>query len=226
MGFGTLFIGYFFLINISYFAYTDIISAMVMLMGLYKLSNINRHFGSAMIASFAFAIFAFSELAFAVTELFTTPAWLTTIISYSGAVRYLFIFVLTLFIMRGIETVALEVEAYELSKNAKASVPLSAIFAVASVFEISVFAKIFGSYIAYIYFAILLAIVVSILSNLLTIYKAYMQICMPDELEKHPKKSKLEFMNRVYDSIEEKSKAYAEYKLNESIKKNKRRKHK
>ena len=222
MGFGTLFIGYFFLINISYFAYTDIISAMVMLMGLYKLSNINRHFGSAMIASFAFAIFAFSELAFAVTELFTTPAWLTTIISYSGAVRYLFIFVLTLFIMRGIETVALEVEAYELSKNAKASVPLSAIFAVASVFEISVFAKIFGSYIAYIYFAILLAIVVSILSNLLTIYKAYMQICMPEDEHKPPKESKFKFMNKFYDSIERGSREYAEYKIKSKKSKSKK----
>ncbi len=213
MGFGTLFIGYFFLINISYFAYTDIIGAMIMLMGLYKLSTVNKHFRAGMIASSVFAAFSFLELALAVTELFTSPVWLDTVISYSGAVRYLFIFVLTLFIMRGIAEVATEVEAYALAKNAKASIPLSAIFAAASVFEISVFAAVFGKYIAYIYFAILLAVVISVLSNLLTIYKAYMQICMPGEEKKPPKRSRGGIMDKFYDSIERGGREYAEYKM-------------
>ena len=34
MGFGTLFIGYFFLINISYYAYTDILAGMVEMLSL------------------------------------------------------------------------------------------------------------------------------------------------------------------------------------------------
>jgi hypothetical protein len=41
MGFGMLFIGYFLLINITYFEYTDIIAAMLMLMAAYKLSFVN-----------------------------------------------------------------------------------------------------------------------------------------------------------------------------------------
>ena len=44
MGFGTLFIGYFFLLNISNFTYTDIIAGMVVLLGLYKLSSVNKQF--------------------------------------------------------------------------------------------------------------------------------------------------------------------------------------
>lgn len=222
MGFGTLFIGYFFLINISYFAYTDIIAAMVMTMGLYKLSTVNKQFCAAMIASSVFAVFAFLELALAVTEIFISPDWLSTVISYSGAVRYLFIFVMTLFVMRGIAEVATEVEAYALSKNAKASIPLSAIFAVASVFEISVFAAVFGKYIAYIYFAILLAVVISILSNLLTIYKAYMQICMPEEEKKPPKKSRNGVMDKFYESIERGGREYAEYKMKKQQSKSKK----
>ena len=124
--------------------------------------------------------------------------------------------------MRGIADVALEVEAYALSKSAKASVPLSSVFAVASILEISAFADIFGKYIAYLYFAVLLAVVVSILSNLLTIYKAYMQICMPDEEKKPPKKSHFEFMNKFYDSIERRGREYAEYKMEKKQSKSKK----
>ncbi len=222
MGFGTLFIGYFFLINISYFAYTDIISAMVMLMGLYKLSGINKNFKSGMISAGVFVVFSLTELIFAIVELFASPSWLTAVLSYLGAARYLFIFILTLFIMRAISDVATEVEAYALAKNAKASVPLSIIFAIASIFEISAFAKVFGSYIAYIYFAILLAVVVSVLSNLLTIYKAYMQICMPEEEKKPPKKSRFEFMNKFYDSMEKSGREYAEYKIKKKQSKSKK----
>ena len=51
-----------------------------------------------------------------------------------------------------------------------------------------------------------------------------MQICMPEELNKAPKKSKFEFLNKFYDSIEEKSRAYAEYKLSRSKEKSKTKK--
>ena len=62
MGFGTLFIGYFLLLNIAYYTFTDIISALVMAMGLYKLSSVNRGFGYAFYASIGFALIGAGEL--------------------------------------------------------------------------------------------------------------------------------------------------------------------
>ena len=220
MGFGTLFIGYFFLVNISYFAYTDIISAMVMLLGLYQLSGVNRQFRYASYTSAAFAIFALAEIALALTDALISPVWVSDVMPYFGAVHYLFIFIITIFVFRGIEQVAMEVEAYPLSKSAKAAVPLSAIFAVASAFEIPYFAGWLGAATAYVYFAILLAVVISILSNLITVYKAYMQICMPDEEKKKKKPSRFKFMDKFYESIERGSREYAEYKQGKKKEKN------
>ena len=219
MGFGTLFIGYFFLINISYFSYTDIVGTMVMLMGLYQLSAFDKNFKYAVISDAVFSVFAFFEIIISVIEMFGAQEWITSLMPYVSLLRYAFIFVITLFILRGIGNIAHEVEATELEKNAKASVPLSAIFIVAAALELPFFASIFGNIAPYVYFAVLLAIVVFIISNLMTIYKAYMQICMPDD-ENHRKKSAGSgVMDKFYDSIEEKSKAYAEYKLEKAKRK-------
>lgn len=222
MGFGTLFIGYFFLINISYFAYTDIVAGMIMLLGLYSLSFVNKSFKNAAIASSVFSAFALGEIILYIIDTFGGRVKLADLTVYLSFVRYSLIFVLTLFILRGISEIAKEVEADALLANAKASVPLSVVFLIAGLFELPLISNLFGSAVPFIYFAILLSVVIFIISNLLTIYKAYMQICMPSELNKKPKKSKLEFINKFYDSIEEKSKKYAEYKLRSTInKKNK-----
>ena len=224
MGFGTLFIGYFFLINISYFAYTDVIAALVMTLGLYKLSSVNKSFSYAALSGALFSVFAFFELIASAIDTFAPILWLKNATPYISATRYIFIFITTLLIMRGISEVADEVEADALSATAKSSIYLSSIFIVAALFEMPFISDIFGAVIAYIYFAILLAIVIFIISNLMTIYKAYMQICMPEELKRAPKKSKFEFLNKFYDSIEEKSRAYAEYKLEKSKEKAKTKK--
>ena len=216
MGFGTLFIGYFFLINISYFSYTDIISGMVMLLALYKLSGINKSFAHGMTCAAVFSCFALFEIILAAVDMFSPITWLTSITSYISAVRYIFIFILTFFILHGINEVSREVEADALAKGAKASLPLSLVFLVAALFEMPFISGIFGVAVTYVYFAVLLAVVMFIISNLMTIYKAYMQICMPEELNRAPKKSKFEFMNRFYDSIEKKSREYAEYKLSKN----------
>ena len=143
---------------------------------------------------------------------------------YVSAVRFMLIFMISFFILSGIREVAGEVEAMSLEKTAKTSIPLSTVFLIYSAFELPFISKIFGSAIPYIYFALLLSIVVFIISNLMTIYKAYMQICMPEDLNRAPKQSKLEFMNKFYDSIEKKSQAYAEYKLKKKQLKNSKRK--
>ena len=62
MGFGTLFIGYFLLLNLTYYGFTDVIAASVMLLGLYKLSGVNKYFKAAAISSGALLVFSLGEL--------------------------------------------------------------------------------------------------------------------------------------------------------------------
>ena len=215
MGFGTLFIGYFFLINISYFSYTDIVGAMIMLMGLYMLSAFDKNFKYAMIGDSVFSLFALFEIIISVIETLSESIDPERFMPYISAVRYALVFIITLFILRGISNIAKEVEATDLELSAKASIPLTAVFMIASALEMPFVSVIFGKIVPFIYFAVLLAVAVFIISNLITIYKAYMQICMPCDLERKKKKGS-NFLDKFYDSIEEKSKAYTEYKLNKS----------
>ena len=225
MGFGTLFIGYFFLINISNYAYTDIISAMVMLLGLYKLSMVSKNFTYGSFSAIGFTCISFVELTFTFISMFGSFDWIEAFLPYLSSMRFAVIFMITYFILKGIGALAKEVKALSLFRTATASVPLSSVFLIYAAFELPFFSAIFGKYIAYIYFALLLSIVAFIISNLVTIYKAYMQICMPDELRKEKKPSKFEFMNKFYDSMEKKSQKYAEYKLTkQQNKKNKQSK--
>ena len=219
MGFGTLFIGYFFLINISYYSYTDIIAAMIMSIGLYKLSNVNNSFRNGMISALCFAAFGLFEAALSAIELFGPIGWIGNALPYIGCARYLFIFILTVFIMRGISEVAKEVEADALNKSALAAMPLSTVFPVAAILELPIIADIVGGAATYIYFAVLLAIVFFILSNLYTIYRAYMQICMPEDNEKN-KEQKSSVLDKFYDKIERGNREYTEYKLSKLKEKN------
>ncbi len=220
MGFGILFIGYFFLVNISFFGFTDIIAAMVMLSALYQLGNINRSFKNAFTADICFSVFAFIELGLAIPSVFGIEiAFIDMLSTYISAIRYCIIFVLNLFILRGIEEVAREVDASALARTAKASLPLSIVYLFASVFSFPFLSSLLGKATAYIYFAIILAIFVYVISNLIVIYKAYMQICMPGQEKSHKKKSKIDPMGKFYDSLEQKGKEYAEYKLKKKAQK-------
>ena len=55
MGFGTLFIGYFLLLNVTYYSFTDLVAALIMAVGLTKLSTVNRYFKYASFAALGFA---------------------------------------------------------------------------------------------------------------------------------------------------------------------------
>lgn len=222
MGFGTLFIGYFFLINISYYAYTDIIAGMVMLLGLYKLSSVNESFRRGALCTIAFSVLGLGELVLASISMFGSFSWIDASMPYVSAVRFTLIFVLSYFTLYGISDVSKEVDATALHRTAKASIPLTLVFLVYAMFELPFVGAFFGKIAHYIFFVLLLSVVMFIISFLITIYKAYMQICMPDDLKKTAKNSKFKFINSMYETIERKSEQYAEYKLNK--RKNKQRK--
>ena len=119
MGFGTLFIGYFFLVNISYYAYTDIIAGLVMLLGLYKLSTVNSGFKRGAVCATVFSGVALVEIIISALSLFGSFDFIKAAEPYVSAVRFAIIFFLSYFILRGISEVAREVEAFALEKTAK-----------------------------------------------------------------------------------------------------------
>ena len=62
--------------------------------------------------------------------------------------------------------------------------------------------------------------------NLVTIYSAYMRICMPDDVDNDAvdKPSRFGFVNKYREHTAEKQREYAEYKLEKLKKKNSKKK--
>ena len=71
MGFGTLFIGFFLLLNVMDSSFTDLISALVMALAFYKLSFINRDFKYAYRACYAMILVGVAELFVAIYSMAT-----------------------------------------------------------------------------------------------------------------------------------------------------------
>lgn len=226
MGFGILFIGYFFLVNPSYFQYTDIIGAAFMLLGLYRLSRINRSFRIAMITETLFFVFSAAEITLVIVEAFLTKNELAAVTSYIGALRYALILVLTVFILKGIIEVSAEVEANSLLSRAKTSLPLSAIFGVAAILELPFLTelnKTASIVLGWIAFAVILSVVVYTVNVLIVIYRAYLGICMPSDV-KPTTTAKGGLMDKYWSHLEQKSQSYADYKRQRRESKNKRKK--
>ena len=211
MGFGLLFIGYFFLINITYYAYTDIIAAMVMLMAFYKLSPVCRPFKYAAAADGAFAALALAELVLSALALFDVYTATDVVYASISVVRYVLIFLISACMLTGIRDVANEVGSDALAKSAGASAPLTAIYLIAALLNLPV-ESILGAATPYVFVIVVFAVIAYHVANLVTVYKAYAGICMPGDNEKRTKKRR-GFTDKLFDRIEERSREYQEYKL-------------
>ena len=214
MGFGTLFIGYFFLINISYYSYTDIRAAMVMTMALYKLSSVNKDFYKGFIASSVFAVFALAELLLAVLETFIPNIAPAILLQYVSAVRQLIIFATTYFILTGIILVAREVDDSPLTERARRMRIISVSYLLSAIFELPFVASALGGAAGYVFVFLVLLYILTVALVLVTVYRAYMGICMPeDNLPKEEKPSRFGFVNRFREHEKQKELEWAEYKL-------------
>ena len=211
MGFGLLFIGYFFLINITYYAYTDIIAAMVMLMAFYKLSPVCRPFKHAAVADGAFAALALAELVLSALSLFDVYTANDVVSASVSVVRYVLIFLISAFMLMGIRDVAKEVGADALAKSAGTSAPLTAVYLIAALLNLPI-DNILGAATPYVFVIVIFAVIAYHVTNLVTVYKAYAGICMPEDNRKREKK-KRGFTDKLFDRIEERSREYQEYKL-------------
>ena len=218
MGLGTLFIGYFLLLNVTYFGYTDLICGLVMMMALYKLSPINREFKYAFCTASVFSVFGFAELIIKAIALFN-PTIENEILLYVTPPRYVIIALLSAFILRAIRDVSREVGLKQLAIKANRFFIISLVaFLLTAIFDLPILSFIPTKALAIISVILLLSIFITVAINLTIIYKAYMRICMPGETAfGAEKKSKFDFVNKFREHEAAKQKEYAEYKLNKMV---------
>ncbi len=223
MGLGTLFIGYFLLLNLAYYELTDAICGAVMLYAFYKLKNVNSGFSRGMVSAAVFAVFGLIELIFAVIGL-NIP-----VITFARPIiRHGIICVTTFLMLIGLRDVAREVGLSEIAARCQRNFYFTGAAYILNVFlEAAGLASLFAAKIlAFLYlFATLLTIAVIIL-NLISIYSCYMRICMPGDSFGEEKKSRFAFVNEMRAHQEEKEREYREYRLEKLKEKNKERKKK
>ena len=117
MGFGILMIGYFLILNITYYEATDLIAGIIMLMAFYKLRTVNKYFSFAILPAALFAAVGIPELVAITASFFARD--LSAILTYTAAPRCLLLCILSILMMKGIHKVSEEVEVYKTAKNAK-----------------------------------------------------------------------------------------------------------
>lgn len=222
MGFGTLFIGYFLILNFAYYGFTDAIAAVIMLLGLYKLSGVNKEFRIAAILSSAFLALGCFELG---CELYVSvfsgklfPALTSTV----AILRHTLIAATTVGMLAGIRTVAKEVGISALEKRAlRLAYATPIVYVLLILLETPLPSLDFLARVAaFIALLTLLLSLALIIANLFTVYSAYMQICMPEDLEMEEKPSKFGLFNTMREHEEKKRQEYAEYRLDRLRRKN------
>ncbi len=228
MGFGTLFIGYFLILNITYFTVSDAISALIMALGLYKLATVNRYFKGGFYISLFFAAIGLFEIGEFIYEIFAPGFDGSVLLSYVAMPRNVVLAILTCFILLGIEDVAKEVGLPELARKAKLSIiPVFAVYALAAILEIPGLDVMIDIKILAVMSVICLGAMFIITAvNLTIIYSAYMKICMPNEKDLEMKPSKFGFVNKYREHTAERQREYAEYKIEKIKKKNSKKKRK
>lgn len=228
MGFGTLFFGYFLLLNLFYFSFTDLIASLVMAMGFYKLSSVNRFFKGAFYTSFGLSAIGIVEIAADFYAMFNPSVDISTVLTYTAIPRGVIIAVITLFMLMGIENVADEVGLTALAKRARLTMPFALIvYGVLALLEVPLFEGFLDVKIFSVMSAItLIGVFAVVCINLVTIYSAYMRICMPDDVDNDAvdKPSRFGFVNKYREHTAEKQREYAEYKLEKLKKKNSKKK--
>ena len=228
MGFGTLFFGYFLLLNIISFSFTDLISSLIMAMGFYKLSTVNNHFRGAFYISFGLSAVGLWELAVEFYSIFVPSFAAEEMLAYTTVPRSVIIATLTLFMLMGIESVAEEVELPELAKKARFTLPfVLIIYGITAILEIPYLEKIIDVKILLVLSVILLiGVMILVITNLATVYTAYMKICMPEDKDNDlvDKPSRFGFVNKYREHNAQKQREYAEYKLEKLKKRNSKKK--
>ncbi len=225
MGFGILLIGYFLILNLPYYGATDLISGIIMTMAFYKLRTVNKYFSFAILPSALFAAVGVPELIEMMASMFGGD--LSVILTFTAAPRYLIICILSVLMMKGIEKVSLEVEVYKTAKNARRVQPfMYLVFGGMLIMELPFTFGDESRWLGVVGLIFLLGCFALVLYSTTVIYSAYRWICMPEDVdnEVEDKPSRFGIVNTFRARQQEKSREYAEYKLEKAKSKASRKK--
>ena len=228
MGFGILFIGYFFLLNFPYCDYTDALAAVLIMYALYKLYKVNDGFRYAFYASVAFTLLGLFELGVAAYGMFIPIDGGSPVIFLPALLRHLILAFLVFLLLSGIYEVADEVGLSEIAKKARIRSYLTVgVYALSIFLESALLAAFIAPKILVTLYAFTIAATLAvIIMNLCSIYSCYMRVCMPEDYEMEEKPSKFGFVNEFRRREEEKNREFAEYKLSKMQSKNKKQRKK
>ena len=227
MGFGTLFLGYFFLINITYYPLTDLLSAVLMLLALSSLSRFNKPMRISLFVDGAFCLIALFEFIFAIGDMFSlfTSASVSLILP---PLRHICVGALSVCLLLGIRSLADEVGLDKLGAKCVRLLSLPALcYLLSALLEIpAIFPEQASKDTQIVALIVLLLTLVSVALILSTIYTAYMRICMPEEADMPEKPSRFAFVNRYREKQEQRNREVAAEVARMRAEKQKRKKKK
>ena len=225
MGFGTLFIGYFLLLNLTYASFTNVIAAAIMLLAFYKLSPVNQYFKYAVTASTVFLVFSLVDFGIGSYEMFMQRTSSALLVSVLSVIRCAIVGTLTVIMLRGIEEVAKEVDLDDTPTKAH-RMAIASMVTYALWIALEAPLEFMGDFIpAVISVVTVLATIALLIVNLTIIYSCYMRICMPgNEDYTKDKPSRFTFVNEYRARKQERAKAEAKARLDKLKERNNRKK--
>lgn len=198
MGFGTLFIGYFLLLNITYYAFTDLIAGLIMLLGLYKLSTVSRYFKIPMYISACFSVFGAGELVMGIIDMFFNTHVMDTVTTFIAIFRAILICALTVILLRAMHDIAKELEVEKVPMKCRTmTVWTVLLYVVQILLESTLLTSILPPQVSTIlYIVVVIGMLIVVGANLTIIYSCYMRICLTEDLApKEEKPSRFGFVN-------------------------------
>ena len=222
MGFGTLFFGYFILLDLPYQTLTNVCAAALILLGLYKLAYLNENMKRALYTVLVFLPFALYEATVEVLGMFffiKIDGVVLNTVTYM--VRNVIIGLLSAQMLFGMRDVAEEVGLRQLSRKCDIYSKITLGVYVLNLTVPPDFSIIFGGEGA-LYTQLVLSVITTLLTlyviimNCFNIYACYSKICMPEDNKSTEQKdapSRFGFVNAFRKHEEEKRREYAEYKL-------------
>lgn len=208
MGYGLLFLGYFLLVNITFYGYTDLFCGMVLLYALSRLSVYNKPLRVAFYIAVGFTVYAIPEFLLSLLELFPpAPLGFINVMDALLPMRYLLILALTVALLWGVRTMAKEVELTKLSERIDCIliVPILANLMMA---VLSIKPLITGMQAQTALGLTLIALTLFLVSvglTLYSIYTAYMRICLPEDVDMPERPSRFAFINRYRQRRDERA---------------------
>ena len=214
MGFGLLFIGYLFLLNFSFYAYTDILAGILILLALEKLRAWNKGFKASFFATipfFAIGIFEFALKLFSLGSMASAPA----LSAIASALRMLALCPLHVCLLLGIKQITGEVGLLKMENRAMMLLPLSPLIHLSqSLLEIpAIFSKANEQNLLTIRFIVLVGALIFSFVMLSFIYKCYARICLPSDVSMEQKPSRFRFVNEYRERKKEKQRAEIEERI-------------